>query len=312
MKIAFFTEGRYYGKVDRNNPNMRTDLTWIHLLDADHYYMYEFSESIKYDIGIIIVPKNKIDVPFEKIKKLCNKVAIMQEGPCNYWADYSLPNQIQYLSLIKQADFILCHNESDLKYYKGLVNRVYIMPSVMVEDGLNLMQIKPLTHRSGVIIGGNMCAWYGGMVSYLVAKNYKQPIYAPSMGRKVAGEEQISDLKHLPYMNWRDWIHNLSGFKIGVHMMPTVAAGTFSLNCGYLGIPCIGNIKVDTQRILFPDLSVDVDDIESAVNKITILKNDSLHHHISEQSKEIYDRYFHCRHFAPRMKSIFTEQLDNL
>jgi tripeptide aminopeptidase len=58
---------------------------------------------------------------------------------------------------------------------------------------------------------------------------------------------------------------SLSSFKLGIHMMPTVAAGTFSLNCAYFGIPAIGNIKVDTQRICHPDLSVDVEDMESAL-----------------------------------------------
>jgi len=44
--------------------------------------------------------------------------------------------------------------------------------------------------------------------------------------------------------------------------MLTIAAGTFSLNCAYFGIPCIGNEKVDTQRLCFPELSVDVENIE--------------------------------------------------
>ena len=37
MKIAFFTEGGYSGKVPRNHPNMRTDVAWICALDATHY-----------------------------------------------------------------------------------------------------------------------------------------------------------------------------------------------------------------------------------------------------------------------------------
>ena len=29
MKVAFFTEGGYQGKVPRNNVNMRTDMAWV-------------------------------------------------------------------------------------------------------------------------------------------------------------------------------------------------------------------------------------------------------------------------------------------
>ena len=37
MKIGVFTEGGYQGKVQRNNPNMRTDLAWWCALDATHH-----------------------------------------------------------------------------------------------------------------------------------------------------------------------------------------------------------------------------------------------------------------------------------
>ena len=67
----------------------------------------------------------------------------------------------------------------------------------------------------------------------------------------------------------------LSTFKYAVHLMPTVAAGTFSLNCAYFGIPCIGNIKVDTQRFCHPDLSVAVDDVSKARTLAHRLQNDS-------------------------------------
>ena len=39
-------------------------------------------------------------------------------------------------------------------------------------------------------------------------------------------------------------------------MMRTHAAGTFALNCSYLGIPCIGYKGLDTQSTLHPDLSL--------------------------------------------------------
>ena len=60
MKIAFFTEGGYFGKVPRNNPNMRTDQAWICALDAVHIPI--FSESFpneNFDVGIVIIPKEK-------------------------------------------------------------------------------------------------------------------------------------------------------------------------------------------------------------------------------------------------------------
>ena len=36
MRIAFFTEGNWSGKVSRDNPNMRTEMAWMCALQADH------------------------------------------------------------------------------------------------------------------------------------------------------------------------------------------------------------------------------------------------------------------------------------
>ena len=37
MRIAFFTESPFNGKVPRNDKNIRTDLAWMCSLDATHY-----------------------------------------------------------------------------------------------------------------------------------------------------------------------------------------------------------------------------------------------------------------------------------
>ena len=61
MKIAWFTEGGWHGKVDRNHPNMRTDMAWVCSLKADHnpiHTLHTLPDN-HYDLGIMIVPKKK-------------------------------------------------------------------------------------------------------------------------------------------------------------------------------------------------------------------------------------------------------------
>ena len=53
-------------------------------------------------------------------------------------------------------------------------------------------------------------------------------------------EEQIEDITYTPYVQWREWIDVLSQYHVGVHLMPTIAAGTFAMNCAFHGIPVIG------------------------------------------------------------------------
>lgn len=271
MKIAFFTEMGFQGKIPRDHINMRTEFAWMCALDAVHYPIQQIPTE-KYDLGIIIIPKKLPGIDISLLKQSCTKLAVMQEGPNWYWQDYTLEQQIWYFNTLLTADIIFTHNESDRKYYRGLTGHpdVRILSSLMIDDAIGTVDI---VERSGVIIGGNFVSWYGGFDSYVIACEFDNgKVYAPSMGRKQPNEDQI--LTHLPYMQWRDWIHALNKFKYGVHLMRTHAAGTFALNCAYLGIPCIGYKGLDTQEICHEDLSVDIGDIESAQKLAQKLRND--------------------------------------
>ena len=61
MRLAFFTEGGYQGKVPRNHNNMRTDVAWVCALGANHHPITSLQSipSNSYDFGIVIIPKNK-------------------------------------------------------------------------------------------------------------------------------------------------------------------------------------------------------------------------------------------------------------
>ena len=273
-KIAWFTEGGCRGKVDRQTPNMKTPLDWIAVMEADHFNLGDNLNSSNYDLGIMVIPKeNPQRANINNIKKFCTKVAIMQEGPFWLFQDYSLEKQISYFNNLTQADIIFVHNEQDKKYYKGLTNHkdVRILPSVMIKDPIK-NTIKT-SERSGIMIGGNMVSWYGGFDAFILASSVTDEIYSPSMGRKQEGESELG-ISQLPYMQWDQWITELSKRKIGIHMMRTHAAGTFAMNCSYLGIPCIGYKGLDTQRHLHPNLSVDDGDMESAKKIINKLWND--------------------------------------
>jgi len=262
MEIAFFTEMLFDRKISRNDPNLRTEFAWMVALDAHHYNLSTCPEK-EYDLGILILPKKLSTFDFAIFRQYCNckKIAVMQEGPNWYWQDYDLAKQIWYFNTLSESDILFVHNESDKQYYKGLTSHgdVRVLPSLMIEESIG-----PLTdeHRSGVMIGGNFCSWYGGFDSFIVAQEFKEAISAPSMGRRVEGEEQL--IQHLPYLTWKDWMHQLNKVKYGIHLMRTHAAGTFALNCAYLGIPCIGYRGLDTQQILHPDLTVEVGDLVSA------------------------------------------------
>ena len=290
MKIAFFTEMGFQGKVTRTHDNMRTEFAWMVALDADHYNIHT-EPTIQYDLGIVIIPKKNPNFDINKVKQYCNKVAVMQEGPNWFWQDYDLAKQIWYFNTLTSADIIFTHNEIDKKYYKGLVNHpdVRVMQSLMIEDAIGKLDE---VERDGVIIGGNFVSWYGGFDSYIIASAITDGnITAPSMGRRQQGEEEL--LTHLPYQNWKEWIHSLNKFKYGVHLMRTHAAGTFALNCAYLGIPCIGYKGLDTQEILHPDLTIEVGDLVAARKIAETLRTDKKYYlYYSNKCKDLYNTHY--------------------
>ena len=70
MKIGFFSEAGYQGGVPRNHPNMRTDVAWVCALGAEHVPLPLVREVKKdtFDVGIVIIPKNKMKLAVSKIR----------------------------------------------------------------------------------------------------------------------------------------------------------------------------------------------------------------------------------------------------
>jgi hypothetical protein len=328
MKIAFLTEMGFEGKVSSDNPNMRTEFAWMHALNADHKLIYRPNEVVGYDHVFVIFPKgnvflNSIGVKLSKennpvanllrsnfvdtLKKNNKKVHFVQEGPHWLWNDYEIYDQVYYYNMIASCDSIFCHNEHDTVYYKGMFQNkpVHAIHTLMIHDLIK--DITP-TKENKAIIGGNMARWYGGFESYIVASEFETDIFVQDSHAKRDNENLVGGIKHLPRMIWVDWMKNLSTFKYAVHLMPTIAAGTFSLNCAYLGIPCIGNREVDTQKLCHSNLAVDINDVKYAVELAKKLKEDqNFYEDCSYQAKNNYKLFYSIDSWKERMDSILKE-----
>ena len=162
--VVFFSESPIKGRVPRDFENARTEYSWSIMLDAEWCPLNEQPNG-RYDLGIVIIPKTNPAVNLERIKQYCDKVSVMQEGPHWYYQDYSVEQQIHYLNCLREADWVYCHNKSDVKYYKGLgCKDVRIMRSMMIPEGLDSQSGS--LYKQGILLGGNFVSWYGGMDSY--------------------------------------------------------------------------------------------------------------------------------------------------
>jgi len=326
MKIAFLTEMGFEGKIPANHSNMRTEFAWMYALDAEHRHINHYREVKGYDHVFIIFPKGKVFLSAEAskvahgvnpitdllasnfysiLKEANKKIHYIQEGPHWWFNDYELSDQINFYNFVAACDSIFAHNESDTSYYRGMFPNtpIHVLPSLLIHS--TVKDIVPAREEK-VFIGGNFARWYGGFESFVVAQEFSVPIWGQTSHAKREGEEQIVNL--LPRLFWTDWMKALSTFKYAVHLMPTVAAGTFSLNCAYFGIPCIGNDKVDTQILCHPDLAVSVDNVEEARKLAKKLATDlEFYKHCSNTAKENYTRYYGLELFKQKINLILSK-----
>jgi hypothetical protein len=327
MRVAFLTEMGFRGRIPTNHTNMRTEFSWMCALNADHYNILEYPVVKDYDWVMIIFPKGGVSLNSEGIrlnnepnryaqlytqpvvetlKKHNKKVAYVQEGPCWFTNDFSLPDQFNFFNQLADCDAIFTHNLIDINWYQGLFpdKLVTNIPTLLIEE--LIQTISPVTENK-TIIGGNFCRWYGGFQSYLIASDFGNPIWVQTSHCSQPGEEQIMNI--LPRLIWIDWMKSLSTFKYAVHLMPTRAAGTFSLNCAYFGIPCIGNEEVDTQILCFPRTSVMPEDVLNARENARCLKDEGFYKEVSELAKEKYKKHYSIDVWKNKMLNVLNDNL---
>lgn len=311
MKIAFFTEAGYIGPVSRSNTNMRTDQAWICSLNAIHYPVTQLPQN-NFDIGIVIIPKEKNrellannNYPLIRyIKALCTKVYIMQEGTHWDWMEDSIPIMCWFYEQLMEADALLCHNEIDVKYYRGITGKpCYVFNTLMINDNVKISDVK----TDSVFVAGNWHQTYRGFDSWIIGREFDLPMYGFKAGKMRAGEDLVTGMNYIPWIDWTAFMFELSKHKYGVQTYET-SAGQFPLNCAYLGIPCIGYNQVDTQRLLHPDLSVDVGDVYAARQLVYKLKNDvDFYNQCSADCKTLYNNLYSENVFLSNWNKIIKD-----
>lgn len=311
-KIAFISELPFYGKVDRNHPHMRTEYAQFCALGADHYCFYDLTSLQNgYDHIILLISKtDKLrDFLYQNntlvtdLRMFGKKIWFMQEATAQIYQTKELHHQIWHYNLLQEVDGILTENITDFSYFKGITHsnkEIHTIPTLIIKD--NFVYLRDTIKEDKTMVGGNFNAWYGGFDSYLVAREFDTHISVPKM-RNVQNEEQLVEV--LPHVTFNEWMNLLSKYKYAVHLMPNITAGTFSLNCSFFGIPCIGYVESDTQRICQPKLSVDRFDLESARMLAKQLKQDAdFYKECSEDAMRNHDMYFGEEAFIQHMKEV--------
>tara|TARA_B110000211_G_scaffold231640_1_gene293573 strand:- start:380 stop:1342 length:963 start_codon:yes stop_codon:yes gene_type:complete len=319
MNHFFCTELGFEGKINKSFTNLRALETWIKLLDAKHLNIYQTLNGSSTYEGIcwLVIPKGHSHIPnhplesvdiVKNLKTKFKKVYCIQEGETTWWSSNSTHTQIWIYNQFSQSDRIYTQNTYDQKYLRGLFpdREIFIIRSVM--DPSILKTISPLPKQNKAIIAGPFTNEYLGFNSNLIFQFCGIPVDIPPMGQSRMPKDSwdLSDsvgANYLDYKMWEEWMVNLSQYKYAMFMVNTIGAATFPLNCGFFGIPCVGDNRADTQKLIFPDLSVNYLDYELALKLTKQLVDDKIFYKdISQKSIELYNKHFNVSIFKEKLK----------
>ena len=313
MDIKYSTsEMGFEGYFPVNYPNLRVLETQLLYLEAYHLPIQKiitegktYKGSLLYNIGKGDFEKPYISDLYHNyhnivglLQEKFEGVYIYQDGEIGWWNQVDTRLQAWWYNQLRAASGILVPNSTDVSFYKGLFpdKEIKVIRSVMTDEGLDKSKFKPKENRT--LITGPLTREYNGFSQLLLAHNLDMPVDIPPMGESRMPKDSWEmahnlGVNYLQYMTWAEWMYNLSRYKIGYMMSSATASGSFALNCAYLGIPCIGDKRADTQSILFPDLAVDVFDNEKALELTFKLKNDlDFYIEVSNKAKRLYKQEF--------------------
>ena len=313
MDIKYSTsEMGFEGYFPVNYPNLRVLETQLLYLEAYHLPIQKiitegktYKGSLLYNIGKGDFEKPYISDLYHNyhnivglLQEKFEGVYIYQDGEIGWWNQVDTRLQAWWYNQLRAASGILVPNSTDVSFYKGLFpdKEIKVIRSVMTDEGLDKSKFKPKENRT--LITGPLTREYNGFSQLLLAHNLDMPVDIPPMGESRMPKDSwemadILGVNYLQYMSWNKWMYNLSRYKVGYMMSAATASGSFALNCAYLGIPCIGDKRADTQSILFPDLAVDVFDNEKALELTFKLKNDlDFYIEVSNKAKRLYKQEF--------------------
>ena len=313
MNIKYSTsEMGFEGYFPVNYPNLRVLETQLLYLEAYHLPIQKifndgktYKGSILYNIG-----KGGFEKPYisdlyhnyhnvvSLLQEKFDGVYIYQDGEIGWWNQVDTRLQAWWYNQLRAANGILVPNSTDIPFYKGIFSTkdIKVIRSVMTDEGLDKTKFKDKENK--IIINGPLTREYNAFPQILLAHNTGMEIDIPPMGESRMPKDSWEmapnlGINYLEYMSWVDWMYNLSRYKIGYMMSSATASGSFALNCAYLGIPCIGDKRADTQSILFPDLAIDVFDNKKALDLTLKLKKDlDFYIEVSNKAKRLYKKEF--------------------
>lgn len=282
-----FEPGYYINKFPRHR--------WPHAwFDTGAFYLVPFKDAEK-----IIKGKNNIIWANTPINDELNKLKLIEKfidngndvyigGEGSIWAwmeEWPAAEQELYIKLLSKCKAYAVANEYDQHQV-----RLFAPRTVKIGPCTNLFVEEPRNELGDYIFIANPSKGYQrGMMAHKLVydsapknldvyslKYNRAQVHSAHSHRPICLPDsyKMPGFKLLDRMNWEDFMTFTFNSRFGVDIHRDFSAGQTAVDFGSLGVPLVGNIELDTQRIIFPDISFEWSDYENIKKHIHLLSVD--------------------------------------
>ena len=208
-----------------------------------------------------------------------NFVFITQESNIFDWFDWPAQEQELYIKILSKCKAFLYHSEYDKQLMKVFCSTFIKYPGCI---NLTVDTHKTLNQGKYIFIPNPVKRYQRGMISHKIISDTLKNIPIYSMGYNSPKNYPLSfpdaykldNINLVNRLNKHDWLNFIYSSKFGIDIHREFSGGNVSLEFGSLATPLIGNINLDIQRDIFPDLSFEFTDYDGIKNTINLLIND--------------------------------------
>jgi len=236
--------------------------------------------------GNLIIANTPVHDELRKLRLISelmddNEVYIGIEGAVWDWLDWPASDQELYIEILAKSKGVLHSNVYDVKMMKVFASNFLQAPPCT-----NYFIEKPREQVGEYVFIVNPCKGYQrGMIPHKLVYDSvpkEVPVYTmhydrtPHLGRGLPLPDSYSmpgfqKLNRMPHDEFMSTVYNS---KFGVDIHRDFSAGQTAVDFGSLGVPLVGNIELDAQREIFPDISFEWSDYDNFKKYIKLLSVD--------------------------------------
>ena len=336
MKVCLVTERENEFNIISDGQCDTNDVNIAAILGANKHLFSGEKDLNKFDgYDLYIVKMSKIREKYETewmqiVHILKNRypnslVAIYQEAEVDWLMFRSWQEQVELIKAVKKCDIFLTHNSIDEGFFSKLTwhDRVFHVRTPLPIEKLD-QYIKTLEYKiqkNKILFGSTLDDRSYGLFGYVVASRFKKiynevnliqyhrTTYADSKERNESFMREVGEnFEALGYAPWFDFAERMSEMRISMNLMLAAAAGRDAIMFAALGIPHIGNYRLEVMKNCFPGLAIDPLDCNKAYELLEKLYKDKDFYIIVQETAKLKVKEYHSMN---GVRSYLREQFKN-